>query len=307
MKFTHIIFALSCLFIISCASNKPLSLKMALPQGDKFNYSMATNTVANVSVMGMDQKTTSMQKLDYVYEVLSSTTNGDQKIKSTIRSVEVDQINPMQTMHYSSRETTGNSPELADVYEPILGHEMIMNFNNKGEMVKFEKGGDLVSKMFEGKDDEAMAQMKSLIEGQFGEEAMAAQLSNITSIYPDKPVKVGDTWMKENVTTGAIALIIKTTYTLTSRKNGKAMISLKGTVTPSPDSEALEMMGMKMTYQLGGPLTGNMIVDEKTGWVDESNVDQELEGKVNISGEMIGSMDTDMSMSSSTMTKRTSL
>ena len=101
---------------------------------------MATNTVANVSVMGMDQKTTSMQKMDYVYEVLSSESNGDHKIKSTIRSIEVDQINPMQSMHYSSRETSSNSPELADVYEPILGHEMIMKFNDKGEIVKFEKG-----------------------------------------------------------------------------------------------------------------------------------------------------------------------
>ena len=307
MKFTQIIFAFTCLLIISCAGNKPLSLKMALPQGDKFNYSMATNTVANVSVMGMDQKTTSMQKMDYLYEVISSESNGDQKIKSTIKSIEVDQINPMQTMHYSSRETANNSPELSEVYEPILGHEMIMKFNDKGEMVKFEKGGNLLDKMFEGKDDEAMVQMKSIIESQFGEDAMAAQMSNITSVYPKNPVKVGDSWTKEDVTNGAIALIVKTTYTLTSRKNGKAMVSLKGTVSPNPDSKALEMMGMKMTYQLGGPLTGNMVIDEKTGWVDEANIDQDLEGKVNISGEMIGSMDTDMSMSSSTITKRTSL
>lgn len=307
MKLTNIALVFASLLFVACSGSKPLSLQLAVPQGDKFNYSMSSNTVANVSVMGMDQKTTSSQTMDYVYEVLSSASNGDQKIKSTIKSVEVTQINPMSSLTYSSKETSGNSEELEKVFESILGHEMIMNFNKKGQMIEFEKGGDLVQKMFEESDSEGMDQMKAIIEGQFGEDAMAQQLSNISSVYPDKPVKVGDSWYKENVTTGAIGLIIKTTYTLTGRKNGKALVDVKGSVSPNPDNEALEMMGMTMSYNLVGPLSGTMVIDEKTGWVDESNIDQDLKGKVNISGEMIGSMETDMDMSSSTSTKRTNL
>ena len=87
------------------------------------------------------------------------------------------------------------------------------------------------------------------------------------------------------------------TYTLTNRKAGKATILMNGTISPNLNAPGMEMMGMNMKYNLSGTIKGEILVDEKTGWADKTEMIQDLKGDVQMSGELIGSLNTEMEMS----------
>ena len=53
---------------------------------------------------------------------------------------------------------------------------------------------------------------------------------------------------------------------------------------------------------MSGPVKGTLVVDEKTGWVIQSDVEQVLKGTMKIKNEMIGEMDAQMDMSTTTTT-----
>jgi hypothetical protein len=50
---------------------------------------------------------------------------------------------------------------------------------------------------------------------------------------------------------------------------------------------------MKITYDLAGPITGVVVVEEKTGWALTSNTDMSLDGKLTMGGTPMGDMKLD--------------
>ena len=129
-------------------------------------------------------------------------------------------------------------------------------------------------------------------------------LANISQIYPDKPIKKGDSWTKNINISGSIGLNYAYTYTLTDRKAGNAYIDVSAVITPDLESPGMEMMGMKMMYDLAGTASGKIIINEKTGWSDKTDITQDLKGIVKMSGELIGSMESEMEMKTITRTEK---
>ncbi len=304
------IYSFLLLFVVlfSCKSTKKINLQLDLPLKDKFMYAIHTQSEVNVNVMNMDQKTISIQNYDVEYEVSDKKENGDLAFTTTIKDVQIEQISPMFTSIYNSKEPEKNSEDgTADMYNAILGHQLQMVLSKTGKLLSINGNSEMLDKMMEkvqGNDLMSKEQFKASMESQFGDKAMAKSFGGVTQIYPSTAVKIGDTWTKSDTLDGTISLITYTTYTLTEIKEGKAYLNVNGTISPNPNAKGVDMMGMKMRYNLEGTQTGTMILDEKTGWVDDAELTQETSGTINMSGEMVGNMESAMSMTTITTYKR---
>jgi len=298
------------LLILACNSSKPISLQLNLPKGDSFMYRMTTINDVNIKVMGQSQQNLSNQVFEIQYDVTDRKANGDMDIETTIKDVIISQTSAMGSSTYNSKDPSKNeSAGQTDMYNAFVGHKYFATQTSKGQIKSMRGSEELIDKMMENSPDmSAMGmeaeQLKETYKTQFGNETMKKMLSSVGNIYPLNPVKKGDTWSKKDTLGGTIGMIIEMTYKLTDRKANKSYIDVTGVISPDPNSEGMEMMGMKMIYKLNGTSTGKIVLDEATGWADESKIVQDMSGTVDMSGELIGSMTTEMEMHTETISEK---
>ena len=300
MKISNLILSASLFLMLACSASKPLLLEVNMAKNKEFTIESNTNTVVDVTVMGQQQKTLSTQSVETQYKVMDVMPNGDVAVKSTIMSMKDTNDSAQGSTTFDSKNLEGSDATMVELMQPLIGHEMSMVIDKTGEIKSFEQE-DVLEKMF-ADADEAMMMAKASLEGQFGEDAMKNKMLSLGNVLPNKSIKKGDTWTKEKKIKSVMLLLSNYTYTLNERKDGKAFISVVGTTKTDPTAGPVEMMGMEMSYLLSGPVKGTLVVDEKTGWVIQSDVEQVLKGTMKIKNEMIGEMDAQMDMSTTTTT-----
>ncbi|MOA09707.1 hypothetical protein D3C78_1295590 [compost metagenome] len=96
-------------------------------------------------------------------------------------------------------------------------------------------------------------------------------------IYPEKPIKQGESWVVETELKNILPLKMKTTYTLKEVKENKAFVGVVGTISAVGP---VEVMGFTMQTNLSGTNNGDMIIDIKSGLALNSDM------KINIGGTM---------------------
>lgn len=302
---TLIFISFLCLFS-ACKSGQKIPLEFNLDKGTEFTYRYTTDNIVDVKVMEQSQKTLTNQVFDIEYKVTDINTNGNTTMLTTYKNMKMNQDMSMMSIVYDSENPEKNTPPgSSDMYDALIGHQSSITFNKKGKMISMTGNDELLDKMIaKAPEGVSKEQMKAGLQSQFGEEAMDNTYGNLTNFYPDHPVKVKDTWTRKDTISGTIGMIMNINYTLTNRKAGKATISMDGTISPNLDAAGMELMGMKMKYNLGGTIKGEILVDEKTGWADKTEIIQDLKGDVQMSGELIGSMNTEMEMSVKTMIEK---
>lgn len=294
MRSTIILFSYLILLssLTACLSSKPLDLKIQ-PEEDTFVYRSTNNTETDVSVMGMDQKVVVEQVVEQEYDIQETEEDGTLNIKMTTKSMKVDQTNPMMSMTYDSKNPDSNEPaEMMTGFDNMIGKEFDLKISPKGEILTLETDGGMFDGVF---DDVPNGEaLQAQMEGQFGVESIRSSMALMTGFYPDTPVKVGDTWTKMKTTTMGMQNEVETTYTLKERKRGIATIEFSSKIKSDPNAEAVEMMGMEMSYDLEGTQSGTIMVNEKTGWAKKTEGTQKMEGTMNMSGGQVGQMSADM-------------
>ncbi len=94
--------------------------------------------------------------------------------------------------------------------------------------------------------------------------------------YPAGKVSVGESWDKEIVPSEESDMMFTLTYTLLKVSGKEATLGLDGKISANKfNDEDLKM---------DGTMTGEMIVDVKTGWLIKSTMDQEIEMEIEQNG-----------------------
>ena len=284
----------------ACNTSRSLTDGISFKKGDTYTFKQESNTKSMVSVMGQDVENN--QKQVYVYEnkVENVLPNGDVEMTSTIKGIEYEMESMGTKMSYSSMDESKNenADQLKGIYSAMIGRQFKMVLDSKGQLKSFSGADamieDMTTKMKEeGISTDALEMMKN----QFNDKEMQQTFgANMSSLLPTTPVKVGDSWNKTTMMK-MLGLKFDTKYTLDKVQDGKAYLSIASTGTPIPDAEPMKMMGMEMKYNLTGTQTGNAVVDLKTGFPINSNLNQDFDGTMTMSGGMLpGEMDADMSV-----------
>ena len=231
--------------------------------------------------MGMVNKQDVLQVMEYSYDINDSKTAGDLDVKFTINEVKVEQSG-FENVSYDSRTDKDPSSTLGKMYIPVLGHSMNMTLAPTGAVKALSGGDAMIDKMFSaeglGLSSDQLGQLKATMKMQFGNDAMQQTMAQTSDIFPVGPVKVGDTWTKSLTQGSGMGLISKNTFTLDKVEDGKVYISFEGTLATADDSEPMDMVAMKVDYDLEGTQKGTIVVDQANGWVIQSIINQDFGG-----------------------------
>jgi hypothetical protein len=230
-------------------AQKSVDLKYDLNKGDSYHY--VINTDQDI-VFNANGQTMSMDNI-MVFEVSSRVADANKdsiNLEMTIDRVKMTQsIFGMQVNYDTDDPSTTQNPmsaQLAETFGSLIGKSFLQVMDVRGNVIRMDMSN------LSGNDDFA----NNLSSG--------AQFGN----YPDHAVSVGESWEKDITPLKGSDMKVHAKYTLEKVSGKQATIKFDGTLT----ANNVQDVDMK----LNGTQKGEMIVDVKTGWLIESNIDQEL-------------------------------
>lgn len=245
------------IFIISSFAQKKVNLTYKLEQGKTFEQITEVDQDivfdANGQTMTLDQTITTKS-----VSTIESVDDGLLTIKSTMSAMRMAQsIFGMEIIYDSEDESTQENPMAKKIGESIgklIGASYSTIIDNKGNVQSYDLGE------FAMNDD------------------MANNISSGNSfvVFPKEKISVGSTWEADIKPLKESDMKVTSKYTLIKASKKSATIKVESIIT----ANNIEDEEMKMD----GTIVGEIIIDPKTGWTMESNMDMEMELEVDQGG-----------------------
>ena len=184
-------------------------------------------------------------------------------------------------MIYDSSKKDSPVPQALQHFAALLGEAFSLRTTPKGQ-VKAVRGSkrmreNISKKLPAGPLGEIL--MKDL-EQHISKEAIKELTENLMAMYPDKHVGVGDSWSKKVVLSQGFAMIVERKWTLKERKNGVAVIQVNSVVTPNRKAKPTKTGGPKISYEFSGKEWGLVQMQESTGLIIDSKINQDMSGQM---------------------------
>lgn len=292
-KLTVLFFATALLGTIlgfqSCQSTKSAAstqmLKFNFEKGKSYDYEM--NMSMDQEVMGQKMQ---MDMTSY-YSMAVKEEQGDEKtVSATFERIkmqmnmgpvnlDIDSDRPVATSEKGDTSISAAMNKLNGLFSSLKGQEFTMKINSEGKVVSvsgMKEMADRIINNFGAEMSEAEKnEMRQQFDKQFSDEGMKGQFERFLYIFPNKEVKVGDSWTKTSSMGGDMPANYNSTYTVTEIEGDMVTLSEKSKVTSSDAN-----------MNVDGDVTGTIVVDSRSGLVVTST--QNLDMKITAGGQSIG-------------------
>jgi hypothetical protein len=239
-------------------------LKFNFQKGRTYNYTMSFD----MSQKRGDQERGNTMKWNYDMQVIDEKA-GLKTIKTTYKRIEMAMNMGGQKMEFSSEKEVDAMDFMqlpSRMFKIVKGKSFIMQVNEKGEVVSvtgFDKIGEAV--VNEANLPEEMKPMlRQNFQQRFNDDAVKQMFTQTFEIFPNKPVKIGDSW-KTN--TNIMKQDISTVYTVKNIKGNR--VFLTGTSKIKSDDG-----------KNWGAQTSKLIIDVKSGLMIDGAFDQKSDDGV---------------------------
>lgn len=270
-KFRLLLTALTAIMLLNaCSSDKDsVLLKFNLQKGKAYTYSMEMD----MENTAQGQKMNSDMNFEYDIEVLDNT-NGVVTLKNTYKRITMSMNMPNMNIDIDTDEPakdTASDPManplnmMGNMFRAMKGKSFTMKVDAEGKVLEVTGIDQLADEMVKSMNlpEEAKAMAQQSFKAQFNEESIKQTFSQAFNIFPNKPIKAGDTWQKDVNMGGMMAAKMNTTYKV--REIGGEDVTLDVNST-------LDMGENK------GTQAGSMRVDQKTGLVTDGDLEQRFTG-----------------------------
>ncbi|SES25033.1 DUF6263 family protein [Pedobacter rhizosphaerae] len=280
MKFIKVL-ALS-LISISAFAQKSYVLKQNFPIGKKYDFSFVSDQIINQKIG--EEKINSTQTIgtDYTFDVRNGE-NTDKNIEVIYGRIfmKSSAMGNGMSMDSEDQDTTKVNP-----FKGIKGATFNMVMAPDGT-VKSLTGVDqmlnsMASKM--SKDTAMVNNIKMQLSKQFNAASLTQTMETSLKIYPEKAIKIGESWVINSQSKLMMPIETSTKYTLKEVKDGIAYLKVSGSLT---SKGSFETMGNKMETDLSGTNSGDAELDIKSGLILKSHIRTELIGKMKAMGQDI--------------------
>ncbi|MEZ5008056.1 MAG: DUF6263 family protein [Chitinophagales bacterium] len=245
---------------MSSSSKGKYLLKLNPEEGKTGKMVMNINMDIAMEAMGQSLNTTQKMEMASDLKVLSNT---DEKVVTSMKydyiTISMD-IPMMGTMEYDTRKED-NEGMMADAmgaaFGQLIDNEITLEQSHDGATLKTD-GADGLAQMQSGQANMNISSMINM------------------SQFPDKAIKIGESWNKK-IEDAASPYTFDATYTLTKVEDGKVYIDLDSDVGMK---EALAVEGEAVDTEMTGKQTGTFIYDQKTMWLIEAILNQDFDMEV---------------------------
>lgn len=299
-SFPHLflLIALSiCLFACQTSTSKT-AIKKDLKIGDTFDYHFKMQNETTIGIDGKDITTLMKEEDKYNFEVRNITKEGNTLVDFTINHIEtstatsLDGVPMGEAVSFNSSVKEENENPTVTFIQELVGHPNEVMYDNQGNILSISGLEERMDTLFKDVTTPGAAQFKAQMQGLFNEEKMKQQLEELSG-YTTQEKNIGESW-EEKKTVSALSNMktqVNRTYTLKDRKDGKAFLEVAGTIQVNPDAK-VNMGTMSFRYDIQGTLKGEIIIDEKNGWVTSSTIQQIMSGKMTAIGAGFGGEET---------------
>ncbi len=272
---------LAATFAGGCKSDEQVDLKFNLPAGSTYKFTTTTDQNIDQTMGGSTTKMKQEILFEMLYKV-KSVNAGVADIDVSYDRIKMNMAGSGMDMKWDSRDSAGNNPMLNSM-RVLLNKPFQMQTSATGKVMAVSGFGAALQEMMQQMGPEAGAMQASLMSS-FSDTAIRKMLGQVTEIYPEKPVKVGDTWTKNvEVTSGPILMMLNNTYKLTGVSGGTATVAVDSKITTKPSGEAAAMPGLEIN--LKGTQKGEMKIEVATGMIEKSELKQDISGDLSMAAQ----------------------
>jgi hypothetical protein len=267
----------------SGAGEAGITYKLALEKGKTRVMTTTTDQDIKQTMMGQVQEIKQKQVMTVLLEVTEVNEDGTAWVKYKYDRIQIEMAGPM-AVKYDSAETTGEPDNpMVKSAAAMVGKEMLVKMAPSGHVEEVKGFDEILQAIIDGIEmPEGQKQMVAeQIKNQFGEEMITQLLDQAQAILPEKAVQVGDSWNSRVEIEKGLPMIMENTYTLKDSQGGISTIDVSSKILPN-EGAPMEMMGTKIAFKLSGGQKGVSEVNEKTGWLVKSTINQDLAGEINI-------------------------
>jgi hypothetical protein len=163
------------------------------------------------------------------------------------------------------------------LFSSIKDKEFTMKINKEGKVVEVTGFKEIAQGMVEsmGLDSADAEKAKATFSQQFNEKKVGADFERVLYIFPNKEVKVGDSWTKKSSTEGPQNMTYDSKYTVKE---------IEGDMVTLDEVSAVE--GGQQGMNMKGQIKGTIVVDSRSGLVVSADQDMDM----NMSGDNAFSM-----------------
>lgn len=275
-----LITTITCFLITaSTFAQKTYLLKQAFPVGKKYAYSINSDQIISQKADGKESNYIQNIGTDYTFEI-AEVKALDKNIKVVYNRIKIKSAGMGNELILDSDTEEAGKP---NPFAGLKNASFNMLISSDGS-IKSVSGvdkmvNDMVTKITT--DTAQIRAVKASLAKQFNADVIKQTMESALKIFPQKPVKIGDSWIissKVNITMPIESVV---TYTLKEVKGNVAVLSIKGNLLSKGDFESL---GIKMQTDLKGLNMGDAQVDLTTGMILNSHTRLELYGKMNAAG-----------------------
>jgi len=280
---------LAAVMITSCAREaKRIQLQLNLKGEETYNLWMTSKQKISQTIQGQKQDMVQTIGMGYIYNVQGVDAEGIATVKCTYHSILFRLTGPMGTIEYDSFNPPEVIHPMAMSFASFEGQSFLMMMSPDGR-VKDVRGIDaMLTNMMEKLDmpegPMKVATEKNLRE-QFDEKSLKEAMENMTAIYPEESVAIGDSWKKRVVISKGFPVILDNTFTLKSIRDDVVILGIISKATPNLEADPIKMGPAKLRYDISGIQKGTVELDKNTGWIIRGKATQKFSGEVKIEGD----------------------
>ncbi|PTN08673.1 hypothetical protein C8N47_10728 [Mangrovibacterium marinum] len=292
-----------CLVGLQLAQAQKTELGLNLEVGHSYTTQSVSVGTISQEMMGQDIQIDLEVVAAMSFKVLEESAAG-YKLDVQYTSMVMKMKMPQMEKTFSSE-----TPEAADPLSGMLAKMTDKSFqlvlSKKGEVLGVKDLDVLMNEAIDALGDLPEAQKQQLqkqLGDSYGENAFRGNMGSMLTIFPAKPVAVGESWSSELKLDAGMAMNLAMTYTYDGEQGDYYLVSGQGSLSTPELGATVESNGMAMSFEMTGSMSSHLKIDKKTGWVMAGTAEQTIDGKATIAGndQMPEGMEIPMKMKTTT-------
>lgn len=268
-------------------AQEKFDLRLHWTKGDTHQMSVTLDQTIIQTLGPAHQETSQTMSVTYTFKVDDVDAQGNATISVHYDAVRFHAKTPSGVVDYDpTKPATGPVPVMVTALVSLVGQSYSVTVNPHGTVTQVagvQKMLDNVLSHLTISEGVLRFAVEKTIRQQLSEANLKQSLGDVFAPFPDHPVAIGESWSRTTPVTMGFPMNVETTYTLQSRDNGIATISVAGKVATAPNA-MMDLGAVKMDYHLKGQQTGSLEIIESSGWTRAATLSQHLEGQATVRG-----------------------
>jgi len=259
------------LFVVAYSANAQKLLQYNLKVNDTILIHQVANQDIIQDINGSSHEMKNLLEANYIF-IVRAANDTTYTIDFAFKKFKMDTTSNLYG-NIMSVDTTKDITEddvEGKIFAGLVDVKLTMIMQKNGKITSVEGTENLINKMVDGAnvDNEFTRQiMIEAMKKEFGNESLSSSFEQMTYIYPDAEVAVGDTWNNSYVGD----LIAKNSWTLVNNSDDKIDLSAKSTVE-------IKSIEDQMTMTLKGNQNTTIEASLPTGFIKTMTVISNAEG-----------------------------